>query len=84
MVGAKNKTAKAVATVEMLDVVDKDDTVLRQATRTEVEDEFLRFRIVHVMVTNDVGNLLVQWRKADKKVSPPHVYGQCRGRGGSR
>ena len=56
--------------VEMMDVVDKDDNVVGQATRTEVEDKLLRFRIVHVMLTNDVGNILVQWRKADKKVSP--------------
>lgn len=70
MITAKNKTAKAAETVEMLDVVDKEDNVLRQATRTEVEDEFLRFRMVHVLLTNDVGNILVQWRKADKKVSP--------------
>lgn len=70
MVTAKNKNAFVAANVQMMDVVDKDDKVVRQATRTEVEDEFLRFRMVHVMLVNDVGNILVQWRKADKKVSP--------------
>ena len=61
---------KTVKPQEIMDVVDKDDKVIGQATRDEVMAQMLRFRMVHVILVNDVGNILVQWRKANKPVSP--------------
>ena len=63
------KTVKA-AVVEMMDVVDKDDKVIGQASRDEAIEKKLRTRLVHVILVNAEGEMLVQWRKADKKVSP--------------
>ncbi len=66
---AVKKTAKAAA-VEMVDVVDKDDNVIGQMTEDEAVAGKGRFRMVHIMLVNDDDTMLVQWRKADKALSP--------------
>ncbi|TKW61578.1 MAG: NUDIX domain-containing protein [Blastochloris viridis] len=65
----KSPTAKA-PTPEMVEIVDKDDTILGTMTRAEAEAKGKRFRIVHVMLINDDDTMLVQWRKSTKSVSP--------------
>lgn len=66
--GNKNM-AKTTTVVEMVDVVDKDDKVIRTAPREEVEG-VERLRGVHVILADDEGNFVVQWRLATKRMSP--------------
>lgn len=56
--------------VEMIDIVDKDDNVIGQMSDDEAVAGKGRFRMVHVMLVNDDDTMLVQWRKADKVLSP--------------
>lgn len=56
--------------IEMVDVVDKDDNVLRTVPRSEAEENNERVRGVQVILVNDAGEILVQWRRADKKMYP--------------
>jgi len=65
---ATKKTATAA--VEMVDIVDKDDNVLGQMTGDEAMAGKGRFRIAHIFLINDDDTFLVQWRRADKKLSP--------------
>lgn len=67
---ATKKTVKAAAKVEMIDIVDKDDKVVGVMTEAEAVAGKARFRMVHVMLVNDDDTMLVQWRKADKALSP--------------
>lgn len=64
------KTVKAAGKAEMIDIVDKDDNVIGQMTEEEAIAGKGRFRMVHVILINDDDTLLVQWRKADKVLSP--------------
>jgi 8-oxo-dGTP pyrophosphatase MutT (NUDIX family) len=66
---ASKKTVKA-AEVEMVDVVDKDDNVVRQVSREEAQAKGLRYRTVHVLLINEDDTMLVQWRAAGKETSP--------------
>lgn len=54
----------------MLDIVDKDDNVIGTMTDKDAMAGKGRFRIVHVILVNDDDTFLVQWRKADKTLSP--------------
>ncbi len=54
----------------MIDVVDKDDNVIGTMTDAEAIAGKGRFRMVHVMLVTDDDTMLVQWRKADKTLSP--------------
>lgn len=54
----------------MVDIVDETDKVLRTVPRAEAEKSGDRVRGVHVILVNDAGELLVQWRRADKKMYP--------------
>ena len=65
---SKNKTVKAA--VEMVDIVDKDDKVIGTMSEDEAMKGKGRFRIAHVILRNMDGDMLVQWRKADKTLSP--------------
>jgi 8-oxo-dGTP pyrophosphatase MutT (NUDIX family) len=58
------------ATVDLVDIVDKDDKVLGQMNRWEAHAQGKRIRAVHIFLVNEAGEILVQWRKADKKLSP--------------
>ena len=55
---------------EILDVVDENDVVVRQAPRSEVHSDRLLHRAVHVFVFNTKGELLVQLRSAHKDEHP--------------
>lgn len=62
--------AKKMPALEMLDMVDKDDNVIGTLTDEEAVAGKGRYRIVHVILVNDDDTMLVQWRKADKALSP--------------
>lgn len=56
---------------EILEVVDKDGNVLGRAKRSEVHsDPSLIHRVVHVLVFNSKGELLLQRRSINKDVAP--------------
>lgn len=45
--------------MEYLDIVDDEDNVINQATREEAYAKRLSHRIVHVLVFNDKGEMLL-------------------------
>ena len=55
---------------EMFDVVDQDDRVLFQATRSTVHANRWLHRAVHIFVFNSRGELLVHRRSATKDEAP--------------
>lgn len=57
---------------ELVDVVDADDRVLRQATRAEVRAQKLRHRATYILVFNAHGQLFVHLRSATKDVYPSY------------
>ena len=59
-----------MSTPDIVDVVDRNDTVIRSATRAEVHAQGLRHRSVHILVFNPVGELYVQKRSRAKDCSP--------------
>jgi isopentenyldiphosphate isomerase len=58
------------AALELVDVVDADDRVLRQATRAEMRRENLLHRAVYLLVFNGRGEILVHRRTTAKDVYP--------------
>ncbi|MFZ2620661.1 MAG: NUDIX domain-containing protein [Alphaproteobacteria bacterium] len=54
----------------LMDVVDERDNVLRQTTWDEIKTKNLRYRIVHVIVVNNEGQMLVQLRHRNKNYAP--------------
>jgi isopentenyldiphosphate isomerase len=55
---------------EVVDVVDDDDQVLRQATRREVREQHLWHRAVYIFVFNPTGQLFVHRRTETKDIFP--------------
>jgi len=55
---------------ELVDVVDENDHVVRQATRREVRQGNLRHRSVYIFVFNPVGQLFVHRRTDTKDIFP--------------
>jgi isopentenyldiphosphate isomerase len=55
---------------ELIDVVDENDRVVRQATRREVRQGRLRHRSVYVFVFNPGGQLFVHRRTQTKDIFP--------------
>ncbi|MHB8881771.1 MAG: NUDIX hydrolase [Thermodesulfovibrionales bacterium] len=56
---------------EMLEIVDKEGNVLGRAARSVLHaDPSLIHRVVHVLVFNDSGELLLQRRSMNKDVAP--------------
>ncbi len=55
---------------ELFDVADEDDHTLRQATRSEVHEQGLIHRAVHILVFNKRGDLLLQKRSLLKDRHP--------------
>ncbi|MGJ8723137.1 MAG: 16S rRNA (adenine(1518)-N(6)/adenine(1519)-N(6))-dimethyltransferase RsmA [Roseibacillus sp.] len=55
---------------EIFDVVDENNEVTGQATRTEVHEKGLRHRAVHVFVVNGKSEMLLQQRSILKDVNP--------------
>ncbi len=58
--------------MEKLDVVNPDNQVIGKATIREVYDKKLPHRIVHILVFNSAGELLLQLRSRTKKFTPGH------------
>lgn len=56
--------------MEMMDVVDEHDVVLRQASIREVYDKLLNHRIVHVLVFDGKGRMLFQLRSTNMSYRP--------------
>lgn len=55
---------------EIFDIVDDQDRVIGQATRTDVHANALKHRAVHVLLLNKRGELLVQERAPTKDTFP--------------
>ncbi|VVB81599.1 Isopentenyl-diphosphate Delta-isomerase [uncultured archaeon] len=58
--------------MEFLDVVDDNNEVVSSASADEVYQKRLNHRIVHVLIFNSKGELLLQMRSAKKKFCPGH------------
>ncbi|MEK7569866.1 MAG: NUDIX domain-containing protein [Patescibacteria group bacterium] len=59
---------------EILDLVDSNDIVVGQKTRSEVyEQELSNFRVINVFVVNDRGELWIPRRTAQKRIFPLHL-----------
>lgn len=56
--------------MEMLDIVDKDDNVLDIVSRDESYKKNLRHRIVHVLIFDNEGRMLLQRRSKKVKTLP--------------
>ena len=64
---------------ELFDVVDVEDRVVGQATRSEVHARGLLHRASHVFVFNSGGQLLLQQRSATKDAHPLCWTSSCSG-----
>ena len=64
---------------ELFDVVDVEDRVIGQATRSEVHARGLLHRASHVFVFNSGGQLLLQQRSATKDAHPLCWTSSCSG-----
>jgi isopentenyldiphosphate isomerase len=56
--------------MEFLDVVNKNDEVIGKASRKEVYEKLLNHRIVHVIIFNDKGEMVLQLRSRHKSFCP--------------
>src|SRR6185369_7241845 len=59
-----------MASSELIDVVDADDRVVKQATRGETRRQNLRHRATYILVFNPKGQLFVHQRTQTKDVYP--------------
>ncbi len=57
---------------EFLDVVDESNEVVGAAPIDEIYNKRLNHRIVHVLIFNDKGEILLQMRSAKKEFCPGH------------
>lgn len=64
---------------EIFDVVDEQDCVLRQETRSNVHAQNLLHRAVHILIFNSAGELLLQKRSALKDLHPHLWVTSCSG-----
>jgi len=64
---------------EIFDVVNTDDVVLRQESRSVVHREQLLHRAVHVFVFNRAGQLYLQRRSMTKDTAPGKWVSSCSG-----
>ena len=58
--------------MEFLDVVDENDKVVGKASKSEIYKKRLRHRIVHTMIFNSEGKLLLQKRSVNKSFCPSY------------
>lgn len=58
--------------MEILTVVDSNNSVIGQATEDEVYEKKLSHRVVHVLIFNDRGEMALQMRSAKKSFCPLH------------
>lgn len=59
-----------MSAAELIDVVDAEDRVLKQATRGETRQQNLRHRASYILVFNSAGQLFVHQRTDTKDVYP--------------
>jgi isopentenyldiphosphate isomerase len=59
-----------VAAVELVDIVDEADVVIKQASRAEMRRQRLRHRCAYILVFNSHGKVFVHRRTATKDVYP--------------
>lgn len=55
---------------ELIDVVDEEDQVIGQAPRSQVHDQGLLHRVVHVLLLDEQDRLVLQKRAATKRTYP--------------
>lgn len=55
---------------KIVDVVDENDTIIGRLTRDECHERGVLHRIVHVLVIDKRGRILVAQRAADRKLAP--------------
>lgn len=65
--------------VELFDVVDAQDRVLRAEARPVVHEEGLLHRAVHIFVFNAMGELYLQRRSMSKDTAPGKWVSSCSG-----
>jgi isopentenyl-diphosphate Delta-isomerase len=65
--------------IELFDVVDAQDAVIRQETRAEVHRQRLFHRAVHILVFNSAGQVYLQQRSATKDTYPGRWTTSCSG-----
>lgn len=58
--------------MEILDIVDNNDIVIGTATRGDIYQKYLCHRIVHVLVFNDAGKMVLQKRSSNVSFCPDH------------
>ena len=58
--------------MEYLDIVDENDNVIGKAPRNDIYAKSLTHRIVHVLVYNSKGEMLLQRRHREKDFCPNH------------
>ncbi len=58
--------------MEILDIVDRDDKVIGNATREEMYKKSLCHRIVHILVFNSEGKMVLQKRSDKVSFCPNH------------
>jgi isopentenyl-diphosphate Delta-isomerase len=73
------KGAEAQRQDERFDVVDANDVVVGQATRGEVHARGLLHRAVHVVVSNQAGEIFLQKRSLAKDTCPGCWASSCSG-----
>lgn len=56
--------------MELLDIIDKNDHVIGQAAKEDIYAKKLRHRIVHVLVFDDSGKMLLQQRGRNSNFLP--------------
>ena len=66
-------------TEEYFDVVDAEDKVLYQETRTQIHRQGLLHRAVHIFVFNRAGQLFLQKRSMNKDTAPGKWVSSCSG-----
>jgi isopentenyl-diphosphate Delta-isomerase len=74
-----NEITRLASAAEIFDVVDANDQVLKQASRSTVHKEKLFHRAVHVFVFNAVGQLYLQRRSMTKDTAPGKWVSSCSG-----
>lgn len=68
---------------EILDVVDEDNVVVGNTPKAEVYTKLLNHRIVHVLVFNTAGEMLLQLRSKNKSFMPGYWVTSAGGHVGS-
>jgi isopentenyldiphosphate isomerase len=64
---------------EILDVVDFDDRVIGQATRSDVHNRALLHRAAHIFLFNSIGSIYVQRRSPSKDRHPSKLDSSAAG-----